>query len=101
MKQLNEQEAKALYESKEWESWDDKTLATFQLLQDKLCVDFSRFHAAIEKTLGRPVYTHEFGLNRDGLIKELLGEKPAPTLKEIIEMIPEEKRIIMLRRISR
>lgn len=95
MKQLTEQEAKDLYESHSWESWDDKTLATFQLLQDRLCVDFSRFHAAIEKTLGRPVYTHEFGLNRDGLIKELLGEKPAPSLDEIIGLLPKEKVIIV------
>lgn len=53
------------------------------------------FHEAVEKALGRPVWTHEFGLNWDGLKKELMGEAPAPTMQEIIDLIPEEKRIIV------
>jgi hypothetical protein len=56
---------------------------------------FSIFHEAITKALGRPVFTHEFGLNREGLIKELFRGAPAPTLEEIINLIPEEKRIII------
>ena len=61
----------------------------------KLCMPFSRFHEAIEKVLDRPVYTHEFGLNYDGIVKEFLGEKEKPTLKEIINLIPKEKLIIL------
>ena len=68
----------------------------FQLFTDKLCMPFTIFHAAMEKALGRPVYTHEFGLNYDGLVEELLGKKPAPTMQEIMEMIPADKRIIVI-----
>jgi hypothetical protein len=33
--------------------------------------------------------------NVESLLKELLGEKAAPTLEEIIALIPEEKRLIL------
>ncbi len=56
---------------------------------------FDVFHEAIEKVLHRPVYTHEFGLNYVGIVLEYLGEKQPPTFEEIINMIPEEKRIIV------
>jgi hypothetical protein len=52
------------------------------------------FHEAIEKTLGRPVFTHEFAF-RDELRKELYGEKEPPTLEEICALIPEEKLILI------
>ena len=72
-----------------------REIAEFQMEQDRLCVPFDVFHKAIEDALGRPVYTHEFGLNRDGLRKELNGEKESPTLEEIINLIPENKRILI------
>ena len=56
---------------------------------------FDVFHKAVEETLGRPVFTHEFGLNLDGLCKELAGEQKAPTLQQIVELIPEEKRLLI------
>ena len=80
------------------EKWKDMTYeerAVLQLFQKRLCIPFDVFHEAITKALGRPVYTHEFGLNWEGLMAELLGTKEAPTLEEIIEMIPEEKRFII------
>lgn len=82
-------------ESKVWENWTDEQIVRLQLFEDKLCVPFSRFHEAIEKVLGRPVFTHEFGLNYEGIVKEYLGVKEPPTMEEIINMIPEEKRIIV------
>ena len=70
--------------------------AEFQLTQDKLCMPFQVFHEAIEATLGRPVYTHEFGLNYEGLGRELFqGGKP-PTLRDIIAMIPDNKPVIAI-----
>ena len=47
---------------------------------------FDVFHEAVEKSLGRPVFTHEFGLNRDGMMKELCGDEPPPTFKDIINI---------------
>ncbi|GAI15148.1 unnamed protein product [marine sediment metagenome] len=35
------------------------------------------------------------GADYGGIVKEFLGEKPAPTFKEIMELIPKEKRIII------
>ena len=71
-----------------------KDIVMFQLFQNRLCMDFGDFHEAIEKVLGRPVYTHEFA-HPENLQQELLGDKPAPTLEEIIDLIPKEKRIII------
>lgn len=96
MKQLSQEEAIALAESEFWKEMSDREIAEFQMFQDKLCVPFNVFHKAIEKALGRPVYTHEFGLNWEGLQKELRGEKPAPTFEEIVNLIPEEKRVIII-----
>jgi hypothetical protein len=92
---MKTEEAKALYKTEFWKSLSNEEIATFQLFEDKLCMPFSVFHAAIEKVLGRPVYTHEFGLNHKGLEMELLGEKSPPTIEEIINLIPEDKRILI------
>jgi hypothetical protein len=96
--ELTKQEAISIYESDVWKKWSDMEVVQFQLFTPKLCIPFERFHEAVENVLGRPVYTHEFGLNADGLKAEFLGEKKAPTLKEIIELIPKEKRIILRER---
>ena len=96
MKQLTEQQAIAFYENKCYEGMTSQQIAEFQIEQDRLCVPFDVFHKAITEALGRPVYTHEFALNRDGLRKELRGEKEPPTLEEIINLIPEDKRIVIL-----
>ena len=55
-----------------WESDDPEEIAKFQLFEDVLLVDFSRFHKGVEQLLQRPVWTHEFGLNIEGLRKEAL-----------------------------
>lgn len=94
MKQLTEIEAIAFAESDVWKEWTDEQIVRFQLFQDKLCMDFSRFNEAISKVLDRDVYTHEFAFH-EGLIKEYLGVKNAPTFEEIMDLIPEEKRIII------
>ena len=93
---MTRDEAIALHDSKFWEAMSYEERAKFQLFERRLCMPFDVFHEAIEKTLGRPVYTHEFGLNIDGLKKELLGETPPPTMEDIINMIPEEKRVLVV-----
>ena len=84
-----------MFNSDIWKVWNHEQIVRFQLFQEKLCMDFSRFHEAMEAVLGRPIYTHEFGLNYDGLVEEYLGVKKAPTMDEIINLIPEEKRLII------
>ena len=94
MKQLTKKQAIKFSESKVWETWTDEEIVRFQLFQEKLCMDFSRFHEAISKVLDRDVYTHEFA-DTDSLKEEYLGSKEPPTLDEIINLIPEDKRIII------
>ncbi|GMO25248.1 MAG: hypothetical protein Pg6A_12560 [Termitinemataceae bacterium] len=66
MNELTREQAVALYESRFWETMSYEERAKFQILQERLCMPFGVFHGAISKYLGRPVYTHEFGLNREG-----------------------------------
>jgi len=92
---MTKENAIALAESKFWEGMTHRQIAEFQMCEEKLCMPFSVFHEAIEKTLGRPVCTHEFGLNFMGLKDELFNGKQAPTLEEIINLIPKDKRFIV------
>ena len=94
MEQLTKEQAIAFGENKCYENMPYRQIAELQLEQDKLCMPFDVFHEAIEKTLGRPVFTHEFAF-RQQLRKELYGEKEAPTFEEICALIPEEKLILI------
>jgi len=93
--QLTAEQAKTLHDSGFWEKMSYEERAKFQLVQDRLCMPFDIFHEAIEKHLKRPVYTHEFGLNREGLMREVFEGAPPPTLDEIINLVPEDKRILI------
>ena len=95
MKQLTKEQAIAFCENKCYDDMTPRQIAEFQLEQERLCMPIDVFHKAIKEALGRPVFTHEFGLNRDGLRKELHGEKEPPTLEEIINLIPDDKRILI------
>ena len=57
-------------ENKWWNSNDPLYVARYQIFEDILMVPFDRYHEGIEKLLGRPVYTHEFGLNPEELRQE-------------------------------
>ena len=92
---MNKEEAIALHNSGFWKHLSFRERAEFQLFEDKLCMPFDIFHEAVEKALERPVYTHEFGLNLDGLKMELMHGTTPPSLQEIMELIPEDKRIII------
>ncbi len=93
---LTKEQAIKLGEAKFWEPMSYRERAGFQLFEELLCMPFGVFHEAVEKSLGRPVWTHEFGsAGLDGLKKEFLGVRPAPTFQEIVELIPADKRIII------
>lgn len=95
MKQLNEKEAITFAQSNVYENWTDEQIVRFQLFQKKLCLsDFGIFKKAMSTVLDRPVYTHEF-VDTKSLISEYLGEKEPPTLEEIINLIPKDKRILL------
>lgn len=92
--QISYDRAVAFYKSEAWKLMSDEEIVKLQLFQKLLCVPFGVYHKATETVLGRPVYTHEFAF-RDSMVKEYLGEKEAPTLQEIMDLIPSEKRIII------
>jgi hypothetical protein len=92
---MTKDEAVVLYDSGFWKQMTSEEIAKFQIMEDRPCIPFDVFHEAITKALGRPVWTHEFGLDREGLIQELFHGAPAPTIEEIINLIPEEKRILI------
>lgn len=93
---IGRDKAIALANSGWWEEKSPREIAKFQLFTDELSMPFGVFHEALETALGRPVWTHELALNFDGIAMELLGEKDAPTMEEIIDLIPEKKRIRLM-----
>lgn len=95
MEQLSKEQAIAMHDRKEWENWSHEQRAKFQMQQDRLCMPFDVFQEAVEKTLGRPVWTHEFGLNKDGLMQELFLGKDAPSMTEIFDMLPADKTVVV------
>lgn len=96
MKQLTKEQAIAFAENKLYEAMTYRQRAEFQIEQRLLCMPFDVFHEAVEKTLNRPVYTHEFAF-KDSLRKELYSEKEAPSFEEILDLIPADKRIIIFK----
>ena len=92
---IGKEKAIELYETEWWKENSYRKIAEFQLFTAELCCPFDVFHEAVEKSLGRPVFTHEFGLNYGGICKEFLGEKEPPTMNEILHMIPQGKLIVV------
>lgn len=86
----------ALASSDHWIGKTAREIAEFQLFTNELSMDFSLFHKSLEESLGRPVFTHEMGLDYEGLVREFLGERPAPSFIEIMNLIPEDKRILVV-----
>lgn len=96
MQKITKEQAIDLADSKFWEGMTSKEIAQFQMNTPNLCMPFGIFHKALEEALGRPVWTHELGMHADDIRKELNGEKCAPTFDEIISLIPEKKRLIVI-----
>lgn len=92
---MTREQAIAFHDSGAWRKLSPATLALFQLTQSKLGVPFGEFHKAVEIALGRPVWTHEFALNREGLLAELQGKAATPSLEEVIGLIPSEKLLVL------
>jgi hypothetical protein len=94
MKQFSREEAIAIFENGEWKGFTDEEIVKLQLYQNFLCVDFSRFHQAVEKVLNRPVWSHEFAFP-DHLQAEYEGRKEKPTFEDIVNLIPKSKIIFV------
>lgn len=95
LKSIGREAAIALAATKWWEGKNPRDVALFALQTRELCLPMDELYKAFCEALGRPVFTHEFGLNAEGLRQELLGERDAPTFDEIVALIPEDKRIVV------
>lgn len=60
-------------------------------------VPFSMIHGRIEQLVGRPVWTHEFALSWEGVVKEARWETRPATMDEIIGLIPREKLVVIVK----
>lgn len=97
--EITREQAVALGESRFWEGMAPEEIALFQLSVDKLCMPFGVYQEAMEKALGRPVYTCEFGsVGSERLLAELFKERPPATFAEILDLIPAEKRVVLFQR---
>ena len=92
---MKEKEAKALCDSEFWKDLSVHDRVKFQLFEERLCMPFDVFHQAVEETLERSVWTHEFA-TPEHLRAEFLGEASAPTFEEILALIPTDKQYLLL-----
>ena len=97
--QLTQEQAIAFAKSDVWKSFTYEQIVALQLFQRRLCVPFDVFHEAIEKVLGRPVWTHEFA-SPELLKLEYLGIRAKPSLEEIMNLIPKDKLILIMGRVG-
>lgn len=59
---MTKEQAIKLFDSNFWENMPYEHRALFQMFEDRLCMPFDIFHEAVQKTVGHPVFTHEFGM---------------------------------------
>lgn len=86
-----------LAESGWWIGKTPREICEVQLFTEELCCPIVVFHEALNKALGRGVYTHEMAgeENWQKLIDEFRGEREAPTLEEIINKFPPHIKVIL------
>jgi hypothetical protein len=94
-KSIGREAAIVLYDSGWWKDRPAREVAEFQMHHAELCMPFDEFQHAMQQTLGRPVWTHEFGLDLDGLLAELMGERSAPSFADIFALIPADKLVVV------
>ena len=80
------EQAIEMAESGWWKTATNQEIVAFQLFENLLCMDFVRFHEAVEAVLGRPVYTNEFAFAEE-LRKEYLTQRPAMTVQESLGVL--------------
>lgn len=89
MQQMTQDQAIAFAQAGAWKRFTVLERATFQMSQERLCMPFDEFQNAVAEALGRPVFTHEFGLNKDGLARELKSKAEAPSLETALALMLE------------
>ena len=93
---FTEEWAISFYGSGAWQDLTERELTELVLRSDRAIAPFDVIHRAFGVALGRSVFNHEFGLNWEGLKAEFFEDGPAPTLDQIIGMLPADKTIIVV-----
>lgn len=86
MNQLTEEQAIKIADSEIWKNWTPLQIVAIQLFQERLCLPFHEFHAAMEIVLNHSILTHEF-INVETLKDEYEKKENKPTLQEIQSLI--------------
>lgn len=92
---MTKEQAVNIAKKKWWKDCTPEEITAFQLYEDRLCMDFADFHQAVETTLGRPVFTHEFA-NADLLRKELEGKIKPASFTDILAKLPADKVVLLM-----
>jgi len=92
---MNRKEALAKSNTHWWEGKADKEIVDFQLYEERLCCPFDVYHGAIERVLGRPVFTHEFADSK-ALQEEYEGKREYDGIIPSIKRVAGDKPIIMM-----
>lgn len=87
MKQLNVTQAVAFGKERRWANFTTPQLAWFQFNQECLACEFSSFHAAVEATLGYPVFTHHFSTLHTELLEGLTMKVSAEDKAHVEQVI--------------
>jgi len=93
---IGREKAWRLAKTEWWKESTPREIVEFQLRTQELCVPIPDLLDALQKTFGRPVLLHELSSsNSTALLDEFYGDKEAPVWQEIINLLPEERRIIV------
>jgi hypothetical protein len=90
---MNREQAIELANSK-WLGVSYYDCALFQLCEERPCMPLDVYQEALSNALGHPVLTHELEF-RERLKQELVGERDDPTLNELINLLPPDKRYVL------
>jgi hypothetical protein len=99
-KSIGREAAIKMAQSGWWKDLSPRQICKVQLFIKECCMPFREFTTALNEALGRPVYTHELA-DIQSIQLEYLGEKDAPTMEEIVGMLPAEKVIILGEEVKR
>lgn len=95
---MTREEAIEIAESGIWQEWSADRIVGLFLFdgEGRLFCPIDVLYASLRESFGRPVYTHELAESNIGNIREeFLRDREPPTLEEILDLIPEEKLIIL------
>ena len=85
---MNREEAIEKAKTKWWVGLSDYEIVKFQLYEPLMCMPFDLFQEAVENTLQRPVWMHEFA-DPDSLKKEFEGKIKTPNIQNIIDKLTD------------